>query len=47
MSGEFSIMDLFREEVRAHAATLNQGLLDLENAPADPQKLEPLMRSAH
>src|SRR5580693_1383700 len=45
--GNFSMMDLFREEVRAHAATLNQGLLDLENAPANPQKLEPLMRAAH
>jgi two-component system sensor histidine kinase and response regulator WspE len=47
MSGDLSIMDLFREEVRAHAATLTQGLLDLENAPADPQRLEPLMRAAH
>ena len=47
MSGDFSIMDLFREEVRAHAATLNAGLLELENAPANPQKLEPLMRAAH
>jgi two-component system sensor histidine kinase and response regulator WspE len=47
MSGDLSIMDLFREEVRAHAATLNQGLLDLENAPAAPQQLEPLMRAAH
>ena len=47
MSVDFSIMDLFRDEVRAHAATLNQGLLELENAPANPQKLEPLMRAAH
>ena len=47
MSVDFSIMDLFREEVRAHAANLNQGLLELENAPANPQKLEPLMRAAH
>ncbi len=43
----FSMMDLFREEVRAHAATLNQGLLDLENDPANPQRIEPLMRAAH
>ncbi|MFL5241239.1 MAG: response regulator [Gemmataceae bacterium] len=43
----FSMMDLFNEEVRAHAATLNQGLLDLENDPANPQKIEPLMRAAH
>src|SRR5262249_8079569 len=45
--GEFSMMDLFREEVRAHAATLNRGLLDLENDPANPQRIEPLMRAAH
>jgi two-component system sensor histidine kinase and response regulator WspE len=45
--GNFSMMDLFREEVRAHALTLNQGLLDLENDPANPQKIEPLMRAAH
>src|SRR5262245_32928868 len=48
MSGDdFSMMDLFREEVRSHAATLNQGLLDLEKDPANPQKIEPLMRAAH
>src|SRR5207244_2255217 len=46
-SGDFSMMDLFREEVRTHAATLNQGLIDLENAPVSPQKIEPLMRAAH
>jgi two-component system sensor histidine kinase and response regulator WspE len=44
---DFSMMDLFREEVRAHAATLTQGLVDLENGPASPQKIEPLMRAAH
>lgn len=44
---DFSMMDLFREEVRAHAATLSQGLVDLENGPATPQKIEPLMRAAH
>ncbi len=46
-AANFSLMDLFREEVRAHAATLNQGLLDLENDPDNPQKIEPLMRAAH
>jgi two-component system, chemotaxis family, sensor histidine kinase and response regulator WspE len=46
-SGDFSMMDLFREEVRAHAATLNQGLIDLEKDPATPQRIEPLMRAAH
>jgi two-component system, chemotaxis family, sensor histidine kinase and response regulator WspE len=45
--GDISMMDLFREEVRAHAATLNQGLIDLENDPLTPRKIEPLMRAAH
>jgi two-component system sensor histidine kinase and response regulator WspE len=40
-------MDLFQEEVRSHTATLNQGLLDLENDAANSQKIEPLMRAAH
>src|SRR5262249_40017312 len=44
---DFSLMDLFREEVRTHAATLSQGLLELEKEPANPQKIEPLMRAAH
>src|SRR5262249_55225026 len=43
----FSLMDLFREEVRSHAATLSDGLLNLENDAANPQKIEPLMRAAH
>jgi two-component system sensor histidine kinase and response regulator WspE len=46
-AGSLSLMDLFREEVRSHAATLNQGLLELENDAANPQKIEPLMRAAH
>jgi two-component system sensor histidine kinase and response regulator WspE len=41
-----AMMDLFREEVRAHAAALSQGLIDLE-ASATPQRIEPLMRAAH
>ncbi|HEV3165464.1 MAG TPA: hybrid sensor histidine kinase/response regulator [Isosphaeraceae bacterium] len=45
--GDFSMMDLFREEARAHVATLNQGLIELENDPVTPQKIEPLMRAAH
>jgi two-component system sensor histidine kinase and response regulator WspE len=45
--GDFSLFDLFREEVRAHAATLTQGLLELEREPANPQRVEPLMRAAH
>jgi two-component system, chemotaxis family, sensor histidine kinase and response regulator WspE len=43
----FSMMDLFQEEVRAHAATLNQGLVDWEKTPANRDKIEPLMRAAH
>jgi two-component system sensor histidine kinase and response regulator WspE len=46
-SDHASMMELFREEVRAHAATLNRGLIDLEKAPGSPQKVEPLMRAAH
>src|SRR5262249_42724626 len=45
--GSFSMMDLFQEEVRAHGATLNEGLLALEGDPTNPQKIEPLMRAAH
>jgi two-component system sensor histidine kinase and response regulator WspE len=43
----FSMMDLFGEEVRAHTAGLNDGLVRLESEPADAQHLEPLMRAAH
>ncbi len=43
----FSMLDLFREEVRSHTASLSEGLLRLESAPADPQLLEGLMRAAH
>jgi two-component system sensor histidine kinase and response regulator WspE len=43
----FSMMDLFREEVRTHVASLSSGLLGLESAPADPKRVEPLMRAAH
>ena len=45
--GFISMFELFREEVRAHAATLSQGLLELENDPGNPQRIEPLMRAAH
>src|SRR5439155_14950392 len=41
------LLELFREEVRAHAATLSDGLLGLEREPANPQRIEPLMRAAH
>jgi two-component system sensor histidine kinase and response regulator WspE len=42
-----ALLELFREEVRAHGATLTAGLLELEREPADPQRIEPLMRAAH
>jgi two-component system sensor histidine kinase and response regulator WspE len=43
----FSMLDLFQEEVRAHTATLNRGLVDWEKNPDNRQKIEPLMRAAH
>jgi two-component system sensor histidine kinase and response regulator WspE len=43
----FSMMDLFREEVRAHASGLSDGLLRLESSSADAALLESLMRAAH
>jgi two-component system sensor histidine kinase and response regulator WspE len=42
-----SLLELFREEVRAHGATLTSGLLELEREPGNPQRVEPLMRAAH
>jgi two-component system sensor histidine kinase and response regulator WspE len=47
MSDNLSLMDLFREEVRSHAAALNQGLVELEGEGGNPQRIEPLMRAAH
>jgi two-component system sensor histidine kinase and response regulator WspE len=41
------LSELFREEVRSHAATLAAGLLDLEAGAGDPRLVEPLMRAAH
>lgn len=46
-AGSVSMMELFREEVRTHAATLSQGLLTLEVDPTNPLNIEPLMRAAH
>ncbi len=42
-----SLFELFREEVRVHAGTLNHGLLELENDPTNAKRIEPLMRAAH
>ncbi len=43
----FSMLDLFRAEVETHAATLEQGLVDLDASPQDVAAIEPLMRAAH
>lgn len=42
-----SMLDLFRLEVEAQAAVLNEGLLALESQPQSSQALESLMRAAH
>ena len=41
------LLELFREEVRSHAAALSADLLELERDPTNPQRIEPLMRAAH
>ncbi|MDA1194776.1 MAG: hybrid sensor histidine kinase/response regulator [Planctomycetota bacterium] len=43
----FSMLDLFKAEVETHAATLEQGLVDLEASPSSTALIEPLMRAAH
>lgn len=45
--GDTSMLDLFRLEVEAQAAVLNEGLLALESQPGSPKVLESLMRAAH
>ena len=42
-----SMLDLFRVEIETHVATLNDGLLVLENNPEVTESLESLMRAAH
>ncbi|MFM7051054.1 MAG: Hpt domain-containing protein, partial [Planctomycetota bacterium] len=42
----FSLHELFRAEAEAHAATLSDGLVRLEES-ADASAVEPLMRAAH
>lgn len=44
---DFSMLDLFRSEMEVHAATLNDGLLALENDPGATEQIESLMRAAH
>lgn len=43
----FSLLDLFRIEAENQAATLDKGLLRLEQHPTDAALIEPLMRAAH
>ena len=45
--GQPSLIDLFREEARAQAQILSDGLLALERTPRDPVTLEACMRAAH
>lgn len=44
---DISMLELFRVECEQHGAVLNQGLLELEQDPTSPERLEPLMRAAH
>jgi two-component system sensor histidine kinase and response regulator WspE len=44
---DMSMLELFRIESEQHGATLSQGLLELEQDPTSPDRLEPLMRAAH
>ena len=46
-SGGGFLLELFREEARTHTGVLAQGLVELEQDPGDPTKIEPLMRAAH
>lgn len=43
----FSLLDLFREEVRAHGGAFVEALTVLRGDLANVQKIEPLMRAAH
>ncbi len=40
-------LDIFMEEAKEHIQSLNQGLLDLEQNPADKEIIQGLFRSAH
>ncbi|MDX5409451.1 MAG: Hpt domain-containing protein, partial [Thauera sp.] len=47
MSGDFSMLDLFRAEVAAQTGRMSEQLLKLEAHPGDGAALEALMRAAH
>lgn len=42
-----SMMELFRLEVNQQGQVLTDGLLQLEEDPVSPERIEPLMRAAH
>ncbi len=44
---DMSMFDLFKVETEQQSAVLTDGLLALEQDPANPERLEPLMRAAH
>ena len=45
--GDVSLLELFREEVRAHCQALSDGLITLEQQPGNARLIETLMRAAH
>ena len=45
--GGFDLFELFSAEIVAHGASLNDGLLRLEQNPSDVHPIESLMRAAH
>jgi two-component system sensor histidine kinase and response regulator WspE len=47
VSGEESLLALFRAEVESCAGVLGEGLVGLEAKPGDAAAIEPLMRAAH
>ncbi len=46
-TGDGTLLELFREEVRANVQVLNDGLVALEQDPGNVGQIEPLMRAAH
>lgn len=42
-----ALLEMFAAEVETHMAALNDGLLALEQNPAQSERFEPLMRAAH
>jgi two-component system sensor histidine kinase and response regulator WspE len=44
---DFSMLDLYQQEVETHGSALNDGLLALESSPHDTALINDLMRAAH